>query len=394
MGTVEVRLARASGLLARLACASLAAVALIPAAGMGRMAPAAQATETRGPGGTPSARAHAAFAIFLATYWDPRRRLFVRTSGRPLPGRPARVADLWWQAEAWETVLDAFEAGDPLATPELVGEVFNSEAGPRARADFNDDLGWWALASVRAYELTHDASYLAAARRIAATIWQSWDRSSGGIWWRRSVDDQKNVATNGTATMVFAQLYGLTGVVAYQTRAAATFRWLESHLRRGSHVVDHVTSGGRPVDWQFTYNYGEYLGAAREVSRITGDRSLLDLAANLAHAGMALASGEVLRDEGRGDAGGFKGILVRQLALLAETTGEPRLEAFLDANDEAAWLHRRGDGLSGSSWASAPGRGPIEVLTDLSAVRLFEQLALLSAHRRPAPLARFRLVAT
>jgi predicted alpha-1,6-mannanase (GH76 family) len=334
--------------------------------------------------GIAAGRAHAAFAAFLTRYWDPRRHTFVRATGTDL--RTARPADFWWQAQAWEAVLDAFEDGDELATRSLVRQVFDARVRAGFAPDFNDDLSWWAMASVRAYALTADPTYLRQARSIAATVWRSWDRSSGGIWWRRSRHDQKNVATNATAAIVEARLARLTGDPRDRAHAVAIFGWLEAHLRRGTVVLDRELANGHVVDEPLTYDYGEYLGAAREMADLTGDVADLGLAEDLADAGMALAVGGVLPDEGTGDGGGFKGIFVGQLALLAHQTGSDRYRSFLEANADAAWAHRRGDGLSGSSWWHAPGSGPVQVLTASSGVRLFEQVAILE-REAPSPRA-------
>ena len=323
-----------------------------------------------------AARAHTAFATFLAAYWDPRRRVFVKASGTR--GQPrAAAADYWWQSQALEATLDAFEAGDPSATRALIDDIDATGLAKLRTADYNDDLSWWAMAGLRAYALTHDASGLPVAREIAAKVWQSWDPKAGGIWWRASVHGQKNVATNATAAIVNAQLYRITGGVAYRNHAVVIFDWLEAHLRDGTKVADHVTADGRVVDWAFTYNYGEYIGAARELASVTGDERYLGVAETVADAAMALSSSDVLEDEGAGDGGGFKGILVRQIELLAADTGIERYARFLEANAAAAWANRRSDGLSGPSWEAPPSNRPIQALTDLSAVRLFEQVALL-----------------
>ncbi|HEU5395962.1 MAG TPA: glycoside hydrolase family 76 protein, partial [Verrucomicrobiae bacterium] len=59
-----------------------------------------------------------------------------------------------------------------------------------------DDEGWWAEAWIRAYDLTGNRKYLAAAKVVFADLTTAWDEHcGGGIWWN-SARTYKNAIPN------------------------------------------------------------------------------------------------------------------------------------------------------------------------------------------------------
>jgi predicted alpha-1,6-mannanase (GH76 family) len=321
-----------------------------------------------------------AYTRFLATYWNGRAGLFYARSDHATRDAGGRYADFWWTAQLWETVMDAYSHTGAATERAMIDDVYDGFVAhhPTFASDYNDDRGWWALAATRAYRLTGEQRYLDRAKRLFAGIWGSWDGSlGGGLWWRRSVHDQKNVATNGVAAMTAAALYELTHVAAYRSRAAALVGWIDGHLRSGSRIDDHLDARGHRVTWQFTYDYGLYVGASGDLYRMTGSRTYLARAvAAVDRALDTLAPDGVLRDEGPGDGGGFKGVFVRNLDRIADLAGTPAYRTFLRRNAASAAASRRTDGLNGTSWSTIPSsRSAIESLTDASAVALFEIVA-------------------
>ncbi len=327
-----------------------------------------------------SADSHAGegFTTLVRTYWNTADRTFYALSDHKAQGGKTR-ADFWWCAELWEVTLDDYQRTRSASDRNLVDDVYEGFVArhPNFDSDFNDDRGWWALASVRAYELTGEARFLRRATSLWNGIWASWDSAlGGGIWWSRAAHTEKNVATNATAASVAAELYRQTGKAEFRDAALALVHWLNKRLRSGDHIADHIDAQGRVFDWQFTYDYGAYAGAAARLSRIEGNDKFLQAAVAVAtHATTALAKNGILVDEGTGTGGGFKGIYVRNLTLLDSEFGQGQFRTFLHQNGEAAWQHRRADELNGPDWADTPGSEAIESLVDSSAAALYEAVA-------------------
>jgi predicted alpha-1,6-mannanase (GH76 family) len=323
--------------------------------------------------------ASSAYERFLAAYWNSSTHTFYARSDHAFRPVHGSTADFWWTAELWETVMDAYEQSHRPADRALIDAVYDGfvKRFPTFASDFNDDRGWWALAATRAWSLTKETRFLARAESLFAGVWSSWDGTyGGGVWWRRSVHGEKNAATNGVAAMTAAALYQATHDTIYRTRAAQLFGWLDRTLRRGTEIEDHIEGASNVVTWQFTYDYGVYIGSAAALRTATGSASYLSAAVSAAdHAIASLTTTSVLRDEGTGDGGGFKGVLVRNLARLATVARTSTYTSFLERNAAAATRARRSDGLNGSSWTHVPTASAIESLTDSSAVTLYEIVA-------------------
>jgi len=334
----------------------------------------------------PDRIASLAFDSFMRRYWDPKLRFFYARSDHSNAGRnhirpgEGHYSDFWWEAQLWDLVIDEAERTRSTEAIAMVHRVYDGFVAqfPDFGSDYNDDRGWWALASTRAFELTHNRRYLHRAEQLLDGILGQRDGTyGGGIWWRRSVRDQKNVATNAPAVETAIRLCRMTGDQRYCDAAGSLFGWLDRSIRDGDRILDHIEGpgDGRLVDWQFTYNYGTYLGAATHLYRLTGDEKYRDKAIQAGEKAIAvLAPDGILHPEGRGDAGGFRGIFVRNLAFAARQLHRQDFLDFLGRNADAAWAARQEDGLIGESWTSRA-TGVIESLTAQSGVAVIQAAA-------------------
>lgn len=149
------------------------------------------------------------------------------------------------------------------------------------------------------------------------------------------------------------------------------------------------TGDGRiDKDWKYTYNQGVYIGAAIELYRVTGSRDYLEEARRTFGAAVNELAGQhssMLPDEGGGDAGLFKGVLVRYAAELAQADQtDGAVEAFLRSNAELLWDQGRAADrvLFGPDWAKAPS-GVVQLSTQLSGIKLLERMAVLAGTGQP-----------
>ena len=182
----------------------------------------------------------------------------------------------------------------------------------------------------------------------SGNISRRWNENAGGgIAWRRSQSWSKNACSNGPAAILAARLYKEFGEEENRQWAVKIYAWLKSTLVNpvNGAVWDNVDSrtGFIKKDWVFTYNQGTFIGAAIELYQLFNEQSYLDdaiLAANYTIS--SLVEKTILKSEGGGDGGLFKGIFVRYFSLLVQ---EKRLDVsmqrrylqFIEFNAETLW---------------------------------------------------------
>ncbi|THF71560.1 carbohydrate-binding protein [Deinococcus sp. Arct2-2] len=331
-----------------------------------------------------------ALTDFLNAYWDADQGYFLAWNrsapfSRPSGSGPSggKYTDFWWEAQLWDLVLDAAErAPKNTETRQLIGDVYDGfvRAYPDWQNDFNDDLGWWAQASMRAYKFTGNARYLQRAATLFDSIWPYWtDTVGGGVLWRRSGSSQKNVATNGPLTVTAVRLYQATRDPKYRLRAQQLYAFVDTRLTDGDARVYDNIENGELRRWDFTYNVGNFVLAALALREVTDDpaqqAALLTRATRSTDWALAhLTNAGILLDEGAGDGGGFKGVFLRALRTLSETpeldsgSRERYLQSLRDQATQV-WNQRRvTDGLVGPDWSAPHEGGVIESLAAGAAV--------------------------
>lgn len=295
----------------------------------------------------------------------------------------------WRQAHAIDILLDGYEI---TADDRYLEYVHKMRAGLRRRNgghlfnDFYDDMQWMALALLRVHTLTGDPEYLRDAERLWLDIRGGWsDLYGGGIAWRKSQRDYKNAPSNGPAAILAARLYQTTGRQEYLDWATQIFSWLKANLvEPGSGLVwDGINrTGDGTIDkgWMFTYNQGTFVGAAVALWEATRDM------AYLADARQTMASalsffrdfGGVFRDEGQGDGGLFRGIMIRYFVELDRVDpGQEALRTALRTNAESLLTVRTQHGTFGPLWRPPSFRGPVDLSTQLSALKLLSGTAVV-----------------
>jgi predicted alpha-1,6-mannanase (GH76 family) len=331
-----------------------------------------------------------ALDAWRSIYWDSAAHDVFKNSDHKTHGGNL-YSDFWWQAHFVETALDAYEATHDPNDEKLVAQLFDGFAARHASwtNDFNDDLCWWALALAHAFERTGETRY----RHRAVTIYESVNAFEdqtygGGVWWKRNgTQPGKNVCINCPFVMLALHLHAWTGDARYLDRAKRIYDWVRSRLTSGGSAGDTIegTGNGGPNHLELTYNYGTFIGASLALADATGDPSYLANADAAADTAMtALTVKGILKDEGDDDGGGFKMILTRYLARLAQRS-RPAIASFIATNAATAWSHRRHDDLMGHDWSSPAPAGSIQSFTAASAVDLQFHAVLATLAPLPAP---------
>ncbi|MEO3406439.1 glycoside hydrolase family 76 protein [Mucilaginibacter sp. CAU 1740] len=258
--------------------------------------------------------------------------------------------------------------------------------------NFYDDMEWLSLSTLRAYSATNDATYLTAAHTLWTDI-QTGENSNqgGGIAWRKNQLDYKNTPANAPAIIFAARLYMLEKNEADLATAKRLYTWLKKTLLDPSGIIwDGINANGdgQISKWKFTYNQGVFIGAALELYHATKDAAYLTDAVNTANATMLdtdISPGGILKSEGQGDGGLFKGILVRYMTLLAldadvNEADRTKLITFLKFNAETLYTQaiERPSFMISPDWKKAPS-GTTDLTTQLSGVMMVEAAASLKA---------------
>jgi predicted alpha-1,6-mannanase (GH76 family) len=231
--------------------------------------------------------------------------------------------------------------------------------------DYDDDEGWWALAWIDAYDLTHKQKYLKVAETIFANIASEWEPNTcgGGVWWKKP-HEYKNAIANELFLSVAASLANRThgsASVSYLTWARKSWAWFKaSGMINAQNLVNDglvstnpaaCTNNGR-TPW--SYNQGVILGGLVELAKADHDPALLKEAEAIAKAAIANLSVKGVLTESKvsgGDAPQFKGIFVRNLAILYRAKPDPDYKAFIEANANSIWKQDQGPGHQfGARW--------------------------------------------
>lgn len=319
----------------------------------------------------------------------------------------------WWNsAVALQTIGDYMErTGDRRYLPQL-DNTFEKDkgvfppgylSGDPLLGNFTsraiDDSEWWGLTWIQAYDLTGDQKYLDMAVTIAEFVNDYWDDTcGGGVWWNGE-RTYKNAVTNGLWIRLTAELHNrIDGDTQWLKKSQAGWDWLTgSGLINSDGLVndglnDDCTNNGQTV---YSYNQGLAIGAGLELWRATHDDEVLATSRRLADA--ALISSELTTDGILTDACDapdkscsdngkqFKGIFMRYLMDLADTTHADRYVAFVTRQADSIWnADRDAAGRLGERWAGGAGNGDhpnaFDWRTQASAMS-----ALIAAVPTPAP---------
>ena len=340
-----------------------------------------------------AARADSAQAVLNQAFWSPAGQYYLQNnSGKP-------DFNYWWQGHGLDILVDGYQRTkvlDYITKMQQLQQGAKKQNGNTYFNNYYDDMAWQALANLRAFQITQDQSYKATAQLLWADLKNGWnDNQGGGIAWKKDQRDYKNTPANAPVAILGARLYQLDRNPDDLAWATKIYEWQKKTL------VDPTTGavwdginrqGDGQIDknWLFSYNQGVYLGAALELYRATQQSSYLDDANRTAGYVLndsQLSPGGVVRDEGAGDGGLFKGILMRYLAQLATepavaSATRARYVSFLKFNGESLYSKgmRRPQYLFNTNWTTQPGT-TVDGSTQMSGVMLFEVMADLQARK-------------
>lgn len=298
----------------------------------------------------------------------------------------------WPTAHVLDVLVDAYLRTNSASVKSRMDDLLTGMFAKNGNTwvnHFYDDMEWMGLASLRAFQATNDTKY----KTIIDVLWPDIRNGytndlDGGVWWNKD-RGSKNACSNGPAAILGARMYRQFGNTGDLDFSKQVYHWEKAKLYNAvsGAVYDNIDKNGviqSSPGWVFTYNQGTFLGAAYELYKITNDVAYLADAVKAADYAISnLVTNGLLKSEGEGDGGLFKGVFVRYLTLLVidgGLTSDKRSSyiSFLKKNAETLW--GRGTNkqypLFGASWESKPGT-QTDLTTQLSGVMLVEAAATL-----------------
>ncbi len=231
--------------------------------------------------------------------------------------------------------------------------------------NYYDDEGWWALAWIAAYDLTHTQQYLDMASSIFTDMSGGWDATcGGGIWWSKD-KNYKNAIANELFLSVAAHLANRAAPSArasYLDWANKEWAWFQqSGMINGQNLINDgldLSTCKNNGQNTWSYNQGVILGGLVELNRAQRSPQLMSTAQTIANAAITHLSDSngVLHDTCEANCGAdgvqFKGIFLRNLMALDAAAPNPQYATFAVTNAESIWTHSRDAGNAfGQVWS-------------------------------------------
>ncbi len=299
----------------------------------------------------------------------------------------------WWMAHAVDVLVDGLRRTGDRRYAQRLEQLYdgllqrNGGAWPN---ELYDDMEWMALAWLRAYQATGEPRYKEASQLLWQDIQTGWnEQMGGGIAWQKSQLDYKNTPANAPAIILAARLYQAFGDPDDWAWAQRIYEWQAANLVDPStglvwDGMNRTGDGTIDKDWRFTYCQGVFIGASVEMYRVSGDTAYLEAALRTFRVVLQeFTSSEtgLLPEEGDGDAGLFKGILIRYLVQLAQAAPDhPEIAEYVALQAERAWsrLAAPQQPRFGTDWSCGPApEGAVSLSSQLSGVMLMEAAAAL-----------------
>ncbi len=255
----------------------------------------------------------------------------------------------WEWANAVDALENTYTRTNGMEYGYAMTDTYDKNGGGNFIDDAGyDDEGWWALAWMRAYDVTGNSRYLSMTKTIFSDMaTNGWDTTTcgGGMWWNKA-KTYKSAITNELFLTIAARLHQRTpgdgGSGSYLDWANKEWSWFSAHgLINSSNLVNDgltssCTNNGQTV---WTYNQGIILGGLTDLYTSTGNSSYLTTAESIANAtinSMVDASG-ILRESCEptscdGNQEQFKGLFMRNLAYLYDEDHQLSYYNFLVAN--------------------------------------------------------------
>ncbi|MDF2542087.1 MAG: hypothetical protein K0S47_1805 [Herbinix sp.] len=325
--------------------------------------------------------------LLIKNYWNEKTKSVINNF--PFSDEKEIGLNYWWRAHAADALIDGYErTKNPIYADRaetIIDHVFDRNGS--LYNEFYDDEEWMALACLRLYDLTGSEKM----KEYALNLWNDiktawWEDEIGGLAWKKDEHRiSRNACANGPGAILAARVYQRFQKEEDLAWAKKIFAFEQKYLVDPDNGLVYDGMSIKPdgtistnKSWLFTYNAGTYIGAAVELYRITNEDFYLKEAEKTAKGSMEnlISTSGVLKSEGTGDGGLFKGILVRYMEQLYAVNKDTKISEFLLSNARKLEQSTGSSqaGLFGPEW-DKEAEAPLDVTCQLSGVFLFEAVA-------------------
>ncbi|GEP91281.1 alpha-1,6-mannanase [Chitinophaga terrae (ex Kim and Jung 2007)] len=268
--------------------------------------------------------------------------------------------DFWKQAEAIETLIDAYTINNDA---DLLNKIVYLYNGMRdnwgllwSSNIYNDDVIWGALMCIRAFQLTNDGGMKDMAKNNFDMVWnRAWDTNlGGGLWWTTD-KTSKNVCVNAPAAICAVYLYQATGDAGYLTKAKQILDWMITKVYTSTgEVKGAINAAGVITEGPRTYTQGTFIGACSLLHPYYTSQDYKSKAVKVmdyTKNSMCNAQGLLPDEYDNEDCQGFKGIFARWACkFVKQHNYQSTYASWLNYNAAEAWAYRNSNGLMWGQW--------------------------------------------
>lgn len=250
---------------------------------------------------------------------------------------------------------------------------------------FYDDNEWTALASIRQYQQTGDAAALSRAESIFSLIVSGWDTNTshpapGGVFWTQAAWSQdRNTVSNMPGAEVGLQLFQITHNTYYLDWSTRMYNWVNANLRDPADGLywDHINLAGTIEKTKWSYNQGVPIGVNVLFYEVTGDRTYLAQAEQIANAALSYyGSTNILQQPAI-----FNAIFFRNLLQLYTLDHNAAYGNYATSYADTVWANKR-DSSTGLFHFTTDGY--TQLLEQAGMTEIYALLAATPAHATAA----------
>jgi len=225
---------------------------------------------------------------------------------------------------------------------------------------FYDDNVWLSLDFCESYMLTKKPEYLKKSIETWQFVLSGWDEQlDGGIYWCEQKKQSKNTCSNAPASVLAFKLFEATKDSTYFNWGIRIYNWTKANLQDSTDYLyfDNKNLSGKIGRAKYTYNSGQMLQAAAMIYKLTGKKTYLEDAQNIARSSMNYFTDDFTTAEGKkirlfkNTGNWFNAILFRGYTELYRLDGNAEYLGIFRDNMDQLWNHIRDkNGLFSKDW--------------------------------------------